>query len=91
MPSLNRFAWNVLLAVSHLLDLLMFGLERVDRYLRAQLDGFGVRPGWQPAIITTGWVVLLLLVLRALDGWPRIVAIALTALVLAKLYGLLPR
>ncbi len=84
--TLQRFAaW-----LSHLLQPIEQGLQQLGLSLRVQMDAAGVPAGWQGPLLTCGWLLILAMVVRTLVGWWRLLAVVAAAVVLAKMYGVLP-
>ena len=77
-------------AVSHLLEPIVFLLDRLHGEVRGQLELLHVPFRWRQPIITGAWVLALFLLVRTLQGWVRVVALVLILLVLFKLYDFMP-
>jgi hypothetical protein len=90
MELLYGVVYVVSLGISRLLEPAMGSLERLDLFLRQQLSMAYVPFQSQGTVITVGWAIVLFLVFRALGGAARIIFVLLTAMVLAKIYGVLP-
>lgn len=90
MEELTRALYVVVGAISRLLDPVLIAIDEIGFYLRQQLSNLRIRYDWQFTIILVLWVVLILTLIRFLQGWYRIVLVVFVALVLAKIYGLFP-
>ncbi len=90
MELLNSIVSTLAFGISRLLEPAMGALEQLDFFLRQQLSTVHVPYQYQGTVITIGWAIVLFLVFRALGGAARIIFVLLAALVLAKVYGVLP-
>ena len=76
--------------LSRLLDPVVAGVEWLDRLAVVQLGEVGMRAEWSDRVVAAAWSLSILLGLRLLRGWWRVVALALLALVVGRLYGMVP-
>ncbi len=90
MNAIGQWLVRFAAAVSHLLEPVVFMLERLQVELRQGLDRLYVPYEWRQPIITASWVLVLYMLVRTLQGWARAVALVLILLVLAKLYEFMP-
>lgn len=90
MDQIERSLRAVVLAVSNLLDPVLGWLDRLHSILRHQLSLARVPVDLHAGIIAALWVVVLFILFRILSGWLRVVMLVCTAVVVAKVYGLLP-
>jgi hypothetical protein len=90
METASHVLFAISRGLSQLMEPAMYGLQRLDAAIRVQLRDLHVPFEWQSTIITAVWVIGLVLLVRWLEGWPRLVAVVLIGLVLAKMYGVLP-
>ena len=91
MDQVERALHSFLALLSAMLEPVTWSLERARYSIIQQFDRIGVPYRWQDVIITVAWVLIVLMTLRTLTGWLRLVAIVLVALVLGRVYGVLPR
>lgn len=90
MDRFEHASLTAAVATSHALDPVAAALTRLHFYLRLQMTGFKVPPGWHDGLIIGLWVVLLFMLFRLLNGWLRLVMVVATVLVVAKMWGYLP-
>jgi hypothetical protein len=90
MDLVNRIVFVIGLGISRLLEPAMGPLDQFNFFLRQQLASLHVPYDWQGGVIMAGWAIVLFMVMRALQGFLRIAFILLAAVVLAKVYGVLP-
>lgn len=91
MWRVEQFIQHVVGLLSRLLDPVVAGIEWLDRLAVTQLEGAGVRVVWAERVVALAWFVSVLLMLRALQGWWRVLALLVLVLVLGRLYGIVPR
>ena len=77
--------------LSRLLDPVVGAIEWFDRWTVRQLEGAGIRVEWADRVVAVTWFLSVLLALRMLQGWWRVLALLVIVLVLGRLYGLVPR
>lgn len=90
MDLVNHIVFIIGFGMSRLLEPAMGPMDTFNAFLRQQLALAHVPYEWQGSVVTAGWVIVLFLVFRALQGFLRVVFVLLTAAVLAKIYGILP-
>ena len=76
--------------LSNLLIPVAWGLERLHAAMRQQMEAVGVPFEWQRPVLNAFWALVLFMAVRSLSGWLRLLAVVFAAVVLAKVYGLLP-
>lgn len=77
-------------SLSHMLEPVAQALDRLAQLARTDLDRFGLGYAAQSAILTTLWMLAVAIAILSLTGWLRLVAVLVTTVLLAKMYGLLP-
>lgn len=91
MDKVERTLLQATEALSRALDPLAGWIGRLHFFVRTQLSNSRIPADWQGGIITALWVLVLFMLFRILAGWLRIVMLACTAMVVAKVYGVLPQ
>ena len=76
--------------LSQMLDPPAAGLERFGLLIRRYLGEVGVPYDWHGTVIILLWILVLGMVLRTLTSWLRLFVAVAAALLLAKVYGVLP-
>ncbi len=90
MDWLEQAVQDLAALLSRLLDPVAIGVEVVNSIVKHQLAVFGMPLNWQATVIPSLWALVLLLTLRTLTGWARIVAIVVVVVSLTKIFGFLP-
>ncbi len=90
MDLINHIVFVIALGMSRLLEPAMGPMDQFHAFLRQQLAVTHVPYEWQGSVITAAWVIVLFLVFRTLQGFMRAAFVLLTAVILAKVYGILP-
>ena len=90
MESVRGALHDVALALSRLLDPVVGVLAHAGAGVRRFMDGAGVPVQVQPVGIIALWVVLVLLLIRLLRGGARLLALLFVAVLLLRIYRVLP-
>lgn len=90
MDQVESVLRSVLVQLCRLLDPLIALLAQLEAAVRAQLTQFGVPYQWLGPIVAAAWVIVVFMLVRIVPGWLRMVVLLVVALVLLRIYGMLP-
>ena len=90
MGWLDRTVQTLVALLSRALDPVVLLIARIGYEIRHTSDLVGIPYGWQHLIVAAFWVLILLMLVRTTSGWLRLIVALFAALVIAKVYGLLP-
>ena len=90
MYQVEKLLREIAIVLSRLLDPVLAGLDHLGSLIRRQFDQWGMPFQWQQPAVTALWVIALLLLLRAFDGWIRAVIVVVVAIFLLRAWGYIP-
>ena len=90
MESITTPLHSLFILLTRLFDPLMTTIARFNFFVDQQLIAWGTPILWRPWLLALLWTLILALMVRLVSGWLRLVLLIFIAIVLARVYGVMP-